>query len=261
VRVKAETVVIAGGALMTPLLLGRNGLCTASGWLGKNLSIHPASKVMAVFDEPIDMVNAIPQSYAIDHLADEGIMLEGGSMPPDVAAMGIWYVGRQLTDLMDHYRNLALFGFMIQDHSRGAVRPGPGGSPLITYNLSESDARRMQRAFEVLCDVFLAAGSKRVLPFVQGHFEIRDSNDLQALRSRVLRPGDFEVTAYHPLGTCRIGSDPKRSCLRPDHEAWDVGSLYVVDGSAIPSSLGANPQLTIMAMALRAAEAIDSRLS
>jgi hypothetical protein len=141
------------------------------------------------------------------------------------------------------------------------VRPGPAGLPLIFYNMTRGDARRMQRGIEVLCEVFLAAGARRVLPFVDGMYEVRDRADLHALRSMTLRPGDFEVTAYHPLGTCRIGTDPKRSCLGPDHQAHDVQSLYVVDGSAIPSSLGANPQLTIMAMALRAAELIDGNLS
>jgi choline dehydrogenase-like flavoprotein len=39
-----------------------------------------------------------------------------------------------------------------------------------------------------------------------------------------------------------------------------VERLYVTDGSALPSALGVNPQMTIMAMALRAAEIIDQRL-
>jgi choline dehydrogenase-like flavoprotein len=260
-QVKADAVVVAGGALMTPVLLQKNGLCRQSGWLGRNLSIHPASKVMAIFDETIDMNSAVPQSYAIDEYAAEGIMFEGAAVPPDILSMGVWFSGRQFTEVMDAFRNLAVFGFMLQDHSRGRVMPGPAGLPLIFYNMSRDDARRMQRGIEVLCEVFLAAGARRVLPFVDGMYEVRDRADLQTLRLMNLRPGDFEVTAYHPLGTCRIGTDPRRSCLGPDHQTHDVQSLYVVDGSAIPSSLGANPQLTIMAMALRAAEIIDGNLA
>src|SRR5690606_29045509 len=45
--VKAEAVVVAGGALLTPLLLERSHACKTGGMLGKNLSIHPASKVLA----------------------------------------------------------------------------------------------------------------------------------------------------------------------------------------------------------------------
>lgn len=261
-RVKSEAVVVAGGALMTPVLLNRNGIGKQSGWLGRNLSIHPASKVVAVFDETIDMVTgAIPQSYAVDELADEGIMLEGASVPPSTVAMGMWSVGKDFVELMESYRNMALFGFMIQDHSRGRVLPGRNGSPLILYNMSHADAARMQRGIETICEIFLAAGAKRVYPFVTGQYTVDSQHDLDTLKRRRLKPGDFEVTSYHPLGTCRMGTDPRRSVLGPDHQTRDVRNLYVVDGSAIPSSLGVNPQMTIMAMALRAAEIIDGRLA
>ncbi len=260
-RVKAEAVVIAGGALMTPLILDDNGIGHRSGWLGRNLSIHPASKVIALFDENIDMVTgAVPQSYAIDEFADEGIMIEGASVPPSTVATGMWSIGHDFVELMESYRQMALFGFMIQDHSRGRVLRGRQGSPLIVYNLSRSDARRMQRGIEIISEVFLAAGAKRVYPFVTGQYRIDSSRDLDDLKRRNLRPGDFEVTSYHPLGTCRMGTDPTRSVLGPDHQTRDVRNLFVVDGSAIPSSLGVNPQMTIMAMALRAAGIIDDRL-
>ncbi|MCK6586888.1 MAG: GMC oxidoreductase, partial [Polyangiaceae bacterium] len=114
---------------------------------------------------------------------------------------------------------------------------------------------------EILCEVFQAAGAKRVLPLAAGADEVSSKEDLARLRTRKIRPGDIEVTAFHPLGTCRIGMSPDDSCLGPDHEAHDVAGLFVVDGSAVPTSLGVNPQVTIMAMALRAAEIIDSRLS
>jgi choline dehydrogenase-like flavoprotein len=70
----------------------------------------------------------------------------------------------------------------------------------------------------------------------------------------------FDVTAYHPLGTCRIGTDPETSVLGPDFETHEVERLFVADGSAVPSALGVNPQMTIMSMALRAGEIIDRRL-
>jgi choline dehydrogenase-like flavoprotein len=216
---------------------------------------------MAVFDENIDMVTgAIPQSYAVDEFADEGLMLEGASVPPSTAAVGIWSIGKDFVDLMESYRRMALFGFMIQDHSRGRVLPGRHGSPLIVYDMSREDALRMQRGIEIASEIFLAAGAKRVYPFVTGQHAIDSQKDLDTLRARRLRPGDFEVTSYHPLGTCRMGADPARSVLTPDHQTRDVRHLYVVDGSAIPSSLGVNPQMTIMAMALRAAEIIHDRL-
>ncbi len=259
--VKASAVVVACGALNTPLLLGRSKACRTSGMLGKNLSLHPASKVFALFDERVDQWKGIPQGVTIDHFADEGLLFEGGSVPFDIAALGVSWTGTRYTELMEQYPHLATFGFMIQDHSRGSVRSGLRGSPLIQYHLEERDVARMQRGFEILCEVFQKAGARRVLPLIVGSDEVNTELDLAALKRRKLAPGDFEVTAFHPLGTCRIGADPQRSCLGPEHEAHDVEALYVCDGSAIPSSLGVNPQMTIMAMALRAAEIIDRRLA
>lgn len=259
-RVRADAVIVAGGALLTPLLLRRSGVCARSGWLGKNLSIHPASKVMALFSETIDMSRGIPQSLAIDAYAREGLMFEGASVPLDVAAIATPWVGRRFMDLMDRYPNLATFGFMIQDRSRGEVLSGPGGAPLLRYDMSPEDVARMQRGYAILSEIFLRAGASRVLPMVVGCDEIRGEEGLEKLRNLKLSAGDFEVTAYHPLGTCRMGADPTRSCVGPDGEAHDTEGLFVADGSAIPSSLGVNPQLTIMALALRTAEVVHARL-
>ncbi|MEO8874063.1 MAG: GMC family oxidoreductase, partial [Polyangiaceae bacterium] len=229
-------------------------------YVGKNLSIHPASKVMAIFDETIDMANGIPQGYAVDEYKDEGIMFEGASMPLDLTAVGVPWVGARFTEIMERYRNAAMFGFMIEDTSRGTVRAGFGGSPLITYDMNETDTLKMGRAVSILCEIFLAAGAKRVVPMLPGFDEVRNFSDLTKLRNSRFSPSEFEVTAYHPLGTCRIGVDPKTSVCRPDHETHEIESLYIADGSAVPSALGVNPQMTIMAMALRCGEIIDSRL-
>ncbi|HEU4731178.1 MAG TPA: GMC oxidoreductase, partial [Kofleriaceae bacterium] len=93
------------------------------------------------------------------------------------------------------------------------------------------------------------AGFDRLLP-----------DDLPALRRARIRPWDLDLSAYHPLGTARMGRDPQSSVVDPDHRVHDVEALYVVDGSAVPTSLGVNPQVTIMAMATRAAERIAGAL-
>lgn len=71
------------------------------------------------------------------------------------------------------------------------------------------------------------------------------------------------VLTVHPLGGCPIGVDDSKGvvddCGRVfnsgDKKSQDwQGSLIVLDGSIIPSSLGANPALTISAVALRAVQ-------
>ena len=92
-------------------------------------------------------------------------------------------------------------------------------------------------------------------------FEEVTPADVERIRKARFAPGDMEVSAYHLLGTCKMGLNPHRSVVGPDHETHEVSSLYIADGSVIAGPLGVNPQMTIMATALRAGEIISSRLS
>ncbi len=66
--------------------------------------------------------------------------------------------------------------------------------------------------------------------------------------------------ANHVLGGARFGSDPQDSVLDRDCRAWNFDNLYVVDGSFMPTSGGANPTLTIQANAFRVADELLKRL-
>ena len=262
-EVRARAVVVACGSLYTPLLLQRNRLCQSSGQLGRNLSIHPAIAAMALFDEKLDGANAIPQGYAIEEFHDEGILFEGAFLPLDVGASSIPLFGNDLVTLLESYDRIACFGLMLEDTSRGRVRDTPGapGRPLIHYSVNDHDVARLKRGVEILARVYFAAGAKRVLPLVHGFDELRDERDLARLRAAHLSARDFDLSAYHPLGTARMGIDPRRSVVGPDLETHDLDGLYVADGSVIPSSPAVNPQLTIMALATRAAVKLANRLA
>ncbi len=71
--------------------------------------------------------------------------------------------------------------------------------------------------------------------------------------------GEDNMNFGHPSGTCRFGSEPATSVLDPSNKVHGVDNLYVVDASFFPSSSGANPALTVAANALRVAELIDQR--
>ena len=64
------------------------------------------------------------------------------------------------------------------------------------------------------------------------------------------------VVTAHPLGSCRLGEDPATSALSADHQVRGHPGLFVTDGSAVPTSLCVNPSLTIAALAERASLAI-----
>jgi choline dehydrogenase-like flavoprotein/protein-S-isoprenylcysteine O-methyltransferase Ste14 len=258
--VKAKHTVLACGALMTPVLLLENGLANASGMVGKNLSVHPAAPVLALFDRPIEMQKKIPQSWAVEEFAEEGLMIEESGNPPEVAAVALPIVGQRFVEVMDQHEKLAAFGTMIEDRSRGRVTAGRGGRASIAYSMNDEDVARLAKGAAAVTEIFLASGARTVFPALRGVGEITDTAGLAALRAHRVLPGDFALSAVHPLGTACMGIDPKTSVLKPDHETHDVRDLFVIDGAAVPTALGVNPQITIMALATRAAEGLHARL-
>jgi choline dehydrogenase-like flavoprotein len=250
-RVECDTLIVAAGAIATPLLLRRQGLGLDSGELGRNLSIHPATGVRALMDEEVDMAKGVPQSYFIDEFADEGIMFEGAAGPPDYAAMSFPFSGERHRDLMLLYRRISQFGIMVSDTSRGHVRER-GGRVEIRYDLNAEDTATFKRAIERLCELYFATGARVVYAPVHGVGELRDG-DLTPLREREVRPSHLTLMAFHPLGTARADGRPAHGVVDGDLKLRGVEGVYVADGSAVPSSLGVNPQITIMALATRLA--------
>ena len=244
VRVECSLVVVACGAVHTPLLLRRNGLGNGSGELGRNLAIHPATAVRALFDEPIEMYRGVPQSFYIDEFADEGIMLEGAAGPPDYLAMTIGYSRERHRELMLSYRNLSQFGVMVSDVSRGSVRE-LAGRPQIRYHLEREDVLRLRRGIELLGELYRAAGARRILYPVEGAPE--------GTLPPELRADQLTLMAFHPLGTARADARPDRGVVDEDLELHGAKGVYVADASVVPSSLGVNPQITIMALSTRLA--------
>ena len=250
-HVACDLVIVACGAIHTPLFLRRQGLGRSSGQLGRNLAIHPAAGVRAFLDEEIEMWRGVPQSYYVDEFATEGIMLEGTAGPPDFIAMAMSGRGREHRERMERARNLSAFGVMVSDSSRGSV-DAPLGVPRIRYDLNREDTARFKRGIERLTEAYWAAGATEVLAPIRGLAPLRDG-DSGPLRDADVRARDLELMAFHPLGTARMGADPAHSVLDPNGRLHDVEGLYVADASAVPTALGVNPQITIMTLATRLA--------
>ena len=222
-----------------------------SGELGRNLAIHPATAVRALFDEEIEMAKGVPQSFFIDEFADEGIMLEGAAGPPDYAAMSFPFAGEKHRELMLRFRNIAQFGLMVSDLSRGWVRERAGRVE-IRYDLNREDTATFGRGIERLCELFVAAGARAIYPPVTGVAELT-GGDLEPLRRAEVRAQDLVLMAFHPLGTARADARPDHGVVRGDLRLHDMENVWVADASVIPSSIGVNPQITIMALATRLA--------
>jgi choline dehydrogenase-like flavoprotein len=255
-RVRSRVVVLAAGAIHTPALLMRNGL--AAGPVGRNLSIHPATGVGAFFDEEIFGWRGTLQSYYVDDLHESlGVLLEVTSPLPGVGAVSLPGVGLELKQALADYRHLASVGLFVSDSATGRVVRGVGerwwSEPLVLYSLSRRDAARLQRGMALAAEVFLEAGARAVYTGLRRLPTVAGRRDLERLREMAIRPEELAVVGFHPMGTCRMGRDPATSVVGPYGESHAVQNLFLADASVLPSCVGVNPQVSIMALATRTA--------
>lgn len=252
-RVRAKRVVVACGAIHTPVLLQASGLGGAGSHVGRHLALHPAFRLFARFDETVRGWSGAMQSAYCDALTHQDVLLNSVFVPAGVIAGTMAGAGPAHVARAEQIPNIAMFGAQVHDEGGGVVRRHPfGREPLILYRCTDRDRSAMRRAIRALADAFLAAGAKEVFLPVLG---------LPGLTPDAYRRFDlervpvsrFECSSQHPLGTCRMGATAASSAVDAFGQSWDVEELYVSDASILPSSLGVNPQLTVMALATRIA--------
>lgn len=260
--VKARATVVAMGTLLTPVFLRRNGVRNA--WLGNNLSIHPAGVVLANFpDQHFNHTKTIPQGFGIYDLKEEGLMFEGGTLPFIGHGMLNPLQAEDFVKFTERYQQTAYFGLMIKDTSRGKVRRGPTrDSPLITYHMNDADFSLFKKGIRHLASMYFAAGATEVcIPGLTRMTVLHNLEELEKFLASKPKRHHFSITAYHPLGTARIASSAENGVCDHEHKVWGIDGLYVMDGASVPSSLGANPQVTIMSLAMRAAQRLAKKLN
>lgn len=253
-KIKADRTIIAAGTFLTPQLLKLNGIARENKHLGKHLTLHPATKLFAEFDEEIRGWDGTPQAYYLDSFQDEGIMFEGIFTPPDLLGMSVPFIGKKLTHFIKHYSHITSFGFLIKDESEGKLVRLPFLGYRYCYSLTPGDIRRIQQGVAFLARIFLKGGARKVYPLIRTQMpELTTLEEVNRFEKSQIRSGDVDCMAFHPLGTCRMATHPKNGVCDQNHEVFGMSRLYLCDGSIMPSSLGVNPQLTIMAMATRLA--------
>jgi choline dehydrogenase-like flavoprotein len=114
--------------------------------------------------------------------------------------------------------------------------------------------------FGIACaaDILFAAGAREVYPQVAGVEAIAPGE--QSRLEAGVRPAQLRLEAFHPMGTARIGADAG-SVVAPDGQLRALPGLYVADGSLLPTALGVNPMVTILATARRVGRDLAERLA
>jgi choline dehydrogenase-like flavoprotein len=253
-EITAKAVVVAGGALHTPVLLRRSGVGGAH--LGQGLSLHPSVRVYALFDERVDGWDGAFQSVYSDDFEHEGITLISAFGTANLLAGGFPGIGREHRRYVHMLPHTAVFGAMIRDDGGGRVRRFLSREPLVLYRMVRRDRDRLLRAIRILGEMAFAGGAREVILPVFGARAVRSTRELDAFLAAPPSLRRVECVSFHPLGSARMSANRGGGVVKPSGETWTADNLFVADGSVFPTSIGVNSQLAVMAVARRIAHGI-----
>jgi choline dehydrogenase-like flavoprotein len=254
---KAKVVVLAAGALATPVLLLNSrsgdwprGLANGSDWVGRNLMRHLLDPI-EIWPHSGHKTLAANKEIGLNDFylwegQKHGTLQSFGAIPPfQWLTNRPGWQGKALRLMSPAVRQVyervfaggLVLAAMTEDLPYLNNRVLPSDRPSldgrqrlrIQYRLHPSEVER-RAAF---------LGQLKAV--------------LQPFRRLAVGNGENNANLGHVCGTVRFGSNPKTSVLDPQNRAHEVDNLYVVDTSFFPSSAGLNPSLTVAANALRVA--------
>lgn len=247
VRVAAEHVFVCAGAVQTPALLRRSGVTRN---VGESLQVHPTAKIVARFAEE---VNAPGMGVPPEQVREFAPRLGFGcsiSSPPYLA-LGLTDHGPRAPEILQTWRQCAVYYAMIRGEGRGRVRPLPGfRDPLVRYELTEADRRALAEGLRRLAQLLFAAGATELFPGLSGGPVWRCEADLAQLPD-ALADGAARLMTIHLFGSCPMGEMRERCATDSFGRVRGFANLRVNDASLLPGAPGVNPQGTIMALARR----------
>ncbi len=276
--VRAQQVVVAAGALRTPVVLARSGLDHPA--IGANLRIHPVPFVVGRYDQPIEMWRGIMQAATMTEFADDvpgrrGYVIESAPGHPALGAVAVpWESGAGFRSMVDAFPFLAPLIAVIRDGGTGTVRPTRDRGVRIDYRLDDDGRATVLHALGTMTRLARAAGASEIIvpTMSRSPLVVSADGDEAAFERSVttlaridLGPNRLGLFSAHQMGTARAGSDPRRHACDPGGRVRAgarsdavVRGLYVGDGSLCPTGVGVNPMLTIMALARGVARTVQA---
>jgi choline dehydrogenase-like flavoprotein len=193
------------------------------------------------------------QSWHVDEWRSRGVFLEATFTPLPFGAHWLPGIGRQFKSRVADIAKLAVIGVHLVDTSSGRVRLR-GDAARLGYRLTSADAERLGFGIARASEMLFAAGAREVFPQVAGFRSIAPGE--QTRLESGIKPAQLRLEAFHPMGTAAVGV-----ATDLHGELRELPGAYVADGSLLPTALGVNPMITIIAMARRVARGLADQLA
>lgn len=273
-RIVARHYVVAGGAINSPALLKRSDLPDPHGLLGARTFLHPVVISAATFEQKVEAWDGAPQTLYSDHFLNTqpidgpiGYKLEAPPMHPVIFASTLAGYGQAQADSLKQFPHMHSLLALMRDgfhpqSTGGRVKLQSDGSPQLDYTLNDFVMDGARRALLSMAEIQFAAGARTVVPVHELAGIYTSWPEAQAaIKALPMKPLLTRMVSAHVMGGCAMGATEAQGVVRPDGTHWQVNNLSVHDGSLFPTSIGANPQLSVYGFANKLATGLAKRLS
>lgn len=257
-RVRANTYVLAAGAVASSYLLLRSGVGRGLP-VGQGFSANMGAPLTAEFDggAAIDAYDGLQIShYGLPK--DDNFVYETWFNPPVSQALNMpgWFEDHSAA--MRRYDHLMAVGVLVGTAPNGRVGRALTGGPGVTFRPRSEDLATLARGLKLLGKILFAADPKpkRLMVNTWQGDVFTDPSELDQLDAICQDPDYISLGTGHPQGGNVLSRDPKRGVVDEDFRVHGYDNLHVCDASVFPTSLTVNPQLTVMSLAHYAARRI-----
>lgn len=262
--IQADHYVLAAGGINSPALLLRSDTPDGPGLIGRRTFLHPVAFSAARFDENVEAWAGAPQTVYSDDFVRRsslnpgiGFKIEALPLHPGLAAVLWGGVGHDLMQRFKGYAATQMLHGLLRDgfepeSQGGRVHLNLDGSPLLNYPLTDHVKAGFKRAWLAMAEVQFASGARDVLPL---HEQAKPYTNLaeaaRAIHALSDVPHHLGAGSAHVMGGCPMGTSPEKGVVDQHGRHWSLKNLSIHDGSVLPTSVGANPQLSIYGLAHR----------
>ncbi len=270
-------VILCGGAYNSPQLLMLSGVGPAEHLMmreidvlldqpavGENLSDHPATQLVWTTPEPESLLLALEPAALEEfeatqtgpftsNLAEAGgfVRVADDAPAPDIQfhVAPVHIVNEGMSDPQAH--GVWVSPCLLTEHSRGTVRlasSDPTAKPIV-HNAFYSRGDDMDRMIAGLRSALEICAQPAMAPYCAEPFNVPAGDSREDLRAHAAKT-TFAV--YHPVGTCRMGTDAG-AVVDDKLRVNGLEGLRVVDASVMPTVPRGNTNAPTIAVAERAA--------
>lgn len=270
---RARHYVLAGGGINTPAILLRSRAPDPHRLAGKRTFLHVVNFSAALFDKVINPFYGAPQSVYSDQFQwQDGVTGRMGyklEVPPLHPAFAAALLGGYGPDSAERMAQLPHTNMMLAlmrdgfhpDSAEGTVELRGDGTPVLDYRMTDYTWDGIRRAFHSMAEIQFAAGAKAVLP---AHADARYVTTLAEAHTLIdsleLAPYRTRLGSAHVMGGCAMSEDPRLGVTDSLGRHHQLENLSIHDGSLFPTSIGANPQLSVYALTAKLATELAARL-